>query len=344
MVLTDREGKDYFNRLALVDANLRVTEKDRITIELAGTSTHYPDSIIAQFDQPDGTFNSYRTAINYSHNTRNLDWYISYTDLGKNFRADQGFINRVDFKEIEVEADYTWLAKKQGLWWTEVNFGGEFEYTTDQSYDLLSSEVEFYFNIDMIKQSHIYIEYSRIKEDYNNEMFDLNTFYIHHCARPIGSLHYWLNFNFGDRIDYNNTRLGKRFRFSPGFRTDIGMHLDVHLNHTYEILNLDSGKLYTVNISEGKFTYQFTKKIFLRAILQYRDYRYNTSLYIENPPEPLEQKIFSQVLFSYKFNPQTLLFLGYSDNYYGGEINDRNTPITQTDWAFFFKVGYAFVL
>ena len=344
VVLTDREGVDYFNRLALVDANLRVTEKDRIVIEVGGTSTHYPDSIIEQFEQPDGNFYSYGSAINYNHNSRNIDWHLTYEDMGKNLRADQGFITQVDYKKIEVGTDYTWLAKEQGLWWTEVNFGGEYEHTLDQSYNLLKSKAEFDFNINMIKQSHVYFEYYRTKEEYDNEMFDQNSFYIHHCAIPFGNFHYWLNFNFGNRIDYDNTRLGKRFRFAPGFRSDIGMHLNLNLNHTYEILNVDSGQLYTANISEGQFTYQFTKKIFLRAILQYRDYSYNVGLYNEDPPEPLEQKVFSQFLFSYKLNPQTVLFLGYSDNYYGGDINSKDTPLTQTDWAFFFKVGYALVL
>ena len=344
MIYTDREGDDYFNRLGVIDANLRITEKDRIVIQGGLSSTHYPDSIIEQFEQPDGTFNSYAATFNYSHNTRNIDWYLSYEDLGKGLRVDQGFVTQVDYKELEVGANYTWLANNQDLWWTSIEFGGEYEHMVDQSYDLLESGVELDFNISMIKQSHIYVDYSRFREAYNNEEFDQNSFYIHHCAWPIGSLHYWLNFNFGDRIDYDNTRLGKRFRFSPGFDWKIGMHLTLNLNHTYEQLNVEPGRLYTANITEGHITYQFNKQIFLRAILQYRDFKYNVDYYNEDPPEPLEQKVFSQLLFSYKINPQTVLFLGYSDNYTGGEINERDTPLTQTDWAFFFKVGYAFVL
>ena len=50
--------------------------------------------------------------------------------------------------------------------------------------------------------------------------------------------------------------------------------------------------------------------------------------------------VFTQLLFSYKINPQTVLFLGYSDN-------NRGMPgidITKTDRSFFFKFGYALVL
>jgi hypothetical protein len=344
VIFTDREGDDYFNRLGAADINLRITEKDRIVIEGGMASTHYPDSITEQFEQPDGTFNDYAVVVNYNHNTRNIDWYLTYEDFGKNLRVDQGFITQVDYKELEAGADYTWLANNKDLWWTTIELGGEYEYKMDQSYDLLESEAMLWFNINMIKQSHIYAEYERTREAYNNKTFDRNSFYIHHCAWPVGNLHYWLNFYFGDRIDYDNTRLGKRFRFAPGFNWKIGMHLNLELNHTYEKLKVDPGRLYTANISEGRIIYQINKQIFLRAILQYRDYNYNVDLYNEDPPEPLEQKFFSQFLFSYKINPQTVLFLGYSDNYTGGEINEKDTPLTQTDWAFFFKVGYAFVL
>ncbi len=344
MIFTDREGDDYFNRLGVIDANLRITEKDRIVIEGGLTSTQYPDSIIEQFEQPDGTFSGYGAVINYNHNTRNIDWYISYEDIGKDFRADQGFVTQVDYKEIEAGAEYTWIANNQDLWWKTIELGGEYEYMVDQSYDLLESEAMMWFNINMIKQSHIYTEIYRTREDYNNLIFNQNSFFIHHCAWPMGNLQYWLNFYFGDRIDYDNTRPGKRFRFAPGFNWKIGMHLTLQLNHTYEKLKVDPGRLYAANISEGRIIYQINKQIFLRAILQYRNYDYNVDLYSEDPPDPLEQKFFSQFLFSYKINPQTVLFLGYSDNYTGGEINERDTPLTQTDWAFFFKIGYAFVL
>jgi hypothetical protein len=47
--------------------------------------------------------------------------------------------------------------------------------------------------------------------------------------------------------------------------------------------------------------------------------------------------VFTQILFSYKLNPQTVLFLGYSDNYFG----ETGIDITQTDRTFFVKLGYA---
>jgi hypothetical protein len=69
------------------------------------------------------------------------------------------------------------------------------------------------------------------------------------------------------------------------------------------------------------------------------DYRYNTENYIDEI-DPVYKRFFTQVLFSYKLNPQTVLFLGYSDNYKGYQ----NTGMPQVNRTIFLKVGYALVL
>lgn len=72
------------------------------------------------------------------------------------------------------------------------------------------------------------------------------------------------------------------------------------------------------------------------AIVQYLDVLRDPELYLF-PISKKTQTIFTQLLFSYKINPQTVLFLGYSDNYLGMTGID----VTQTDRTFFVKLGYA---
>jgi hypothetical protein len=45
-----------------------------------------------------------------------------------------------------------------------------------------------------------------------------------------------------------------------------------------------------------------------------------------------------QLLFSYKINPQTVFFLGYSDNLYEDDALDT---LEKTDRTWFMKIGYA---
>jgi hypothetical protein len=62
------------------------------------------------------------------------------------------------------------------------------------------------------------------------------------------------------------------------------------------------------------------------------------SLYL-SPALPRSRHLFSQFLFSYKLNPQTVLLLGYSDN----QLADRELDLVRTDRTLFVKVGYALV-
>ena len=77
-------------------------------------------------------------------------------------------------------------------------------------------------------------------------------------------------------------------------------------------------------------------RTFVRAIVQYQNLARNPELY-GFPVEKTSDSIFTQFLFSYKINPQTVLFLGYSDNYLGMQGID----ITRADRTFFIKLGYA---
>ena len=79
--------------------------------------------------------------------------------------------------------------------------------------------------------------------------------------------------------------------------------------------------------------------MFVRAILQFRD--------IERDPDPFglavepdSEQLFTQLLFSYKVNAETVLFVGYSEN----RLGSMNLDLTQSDRTFFVKLSFAWVV
>ena len=52
------------------------------------------------------------------------------------------------------------------------------------------------------------------------------------------------------------------------------------------------------------------------------------------------RQLFPQMLFSYKLNPQTVLFVGYSSTRFGSDTLDYG----ETDRTLFVKVGYAWAM
>ncbi len=338
LLFTNREGNDYFNRVLGFDGDFRFTDKDRVQVQFLGSSTRYPDEVAEEFDQRKEKFNDKALDIFYYHNARNLDWYAGYRDIGSNFRADLGFIPQVGYRSFYAGTNYVWYAKPN-RWWTRFTLAGDYNQLVDQNDQLLSRMASASLTYEGPLDMHSLVEFTRERERYNGIQFDQNWLYIHQCMNPTGDSHVWLNITLGDRIDYDNTRLGKRVRLGPGVMYHIGLHLRLSLSHTFERMWVNSERLYTANQSELSLAYQFNKRTFLRTILQYVDYRYNTTMYIDEI-DPLYKHLFSQVLFSYKINPQTVLFLGYSDNYYG--YKKGNLP--QANRTFFLKIGYALVL
>ena len=339
LLYTGREGDEYFNRVYGIDGNFRITDKDRVSLMVAGSSTQYPDDIVTDFNQPEEKFTDKAIDLFYSHNSKHFDYYFSYENYGDDYRSDQGFVPMVGYREYVGGADYMWISEKTGNWWSNFILGGNYSYTQNQKDELLSRGFEAEFVYLGVLQSEAVISYGYERELYNGKYFNQNGWFLYYSLYPTGNIICGLQANAGDRIDYTHTRLGSRFGVRPFTNIKIGKRLSVNYSHNYDQLNIEKENMYKVNISNATMKYQFTKKLFLRAILQYRNYRYNVSLY-ENPQVPRYRSLMSQVVLSYKLNPQTVFFLGYSDNYSG----DNVTKLTQTERSFFMKVGYAFVL
>jgi len=125
------------------------------------------------------------------------------------------------------------------------------------------------------------------------------------------------------------------FKFGRGLSTLVG--------HTYEEFDVDDGTLYSANLTFLRTVYQFTPRMFVRAVIQYEDYSYNLDNYpdvYENYYRPEESGLATQLLLSYKINPQTVFFLGYSDGHFGTD----EFELTQAARTVFAKIGYALVL
>lgn len=339
VLLTDRQSGRYLNRVYGGDGTLRLSNKDKITFQLLGSTTQYPDSVAESFNQKKGKHSGHAIEATYQHNSRNLDYYLNYEDYHTNFRADQGFVPRVGYRLGQVGMDYSWYAEKSDIWWSQVILNGEYLYGTSPSGDLLLRKYEMGATLIATHQSHAIVEYAAAREFYDGQYFNQKTIFLHHCMRPFGNLQLWLNLRLGDRIDYTNSQLGKRVQFSPGIEVNLGKHLLSSISYVTERMKVRGNHLYTANILNSELIYHFTSRMFMRSILQYRNYRYNLEQYDDDREENPED-LFVQFLFSYKINPQTMLFLGYSTNF----INNEMTPLTATNRGLFMKIGYAFNL
>ncbi len=338
LILTDREGDDYYNRMAGFDGDIKFTPRDLLQFQVFGSRTRYPMTIAADYDQPSSGLEGYYYNVYFTHDTRSYEFYGLHRVVDRNFRADLGFLTQVGYQYNEISGMVKWR-RDSNHWYNWLSIYSSFDEQREQGGRLLHRANTCRINYEGPLQSHAHWLGSTGKDRYNGQEFRLNWMQGCFGLRPTPPLFVHVYWRYGDQIDYANTRLGTRFFVEPYFELNLGLHVKVALQHDYERLDVNAGRLYTANMTYLRLTYQLSKRIFLRTILQYKDYRRNASLYIDDV-ESRDNQLFSQYLFSYKINPHTVFFLGYSDDYYG----DQQTNFLQTNRTVFAKVGYAYNL
>lgn len=342
-MFTTRSAGDYSNHVGGFDGNFRVTPSDTIAAQVLYSQTEYPDSIVTGFRQEASQTDTAMLAT-YRHSTRNWFWNARFEDVGNEFRADSGYMPKVGYQLALAGGQHTWWPKKdQKTWWSRAWWGGDYDRTEEKDSGIvLEEEVETWFGVTGPAQSYIELDIGQRNRhyqgaDFKDEQF-LN-FYVE--ATPFKKLFAYFQVNAGDQIDFTNVKPATRMRLAPGFRYKATRNLELRFGYTNEKLNVDGGQLYDADIIETRAVYQFNIRMFVRALLQYTDISRNRDLY--NRPDLISSRtrqLFPQVLFSYKLNPQTVLFVGYSSTRFGNDSFDY----AETDRTLFVKVGYAWAM
>jgi len=159
--------------------------------------------------------------------------------------------------------------------------------------------------------------------------------------RPSGRLGFELFLRGGEIIDFVNVRQAEFLLVQPRVEFRLGRRVSGSVEHLWEEFEVPGGgRFLEANLTQTTLVYHLSVRTFFRAILQYQDVERDLELYTVDPkPEPEEEELFSQLLFSYKLNPESVVFLGYSDLHQGFQ----GIELTQRNRTFFLKVGYAFL-
>ncbi len=340
---TGRTADDYHNHAAGVDGFFRLGQKDQIIFQFLRSDTLYPVALSEALDQPRGSFGGNAILAQYIHQTRNLLLYAGYQSIDPDFRADYGYLPRVDTRTIDFEADVTVYGLrgggKSGQWFNQIRFWVRGYRTADFSGRLTDSRLALGAAYQGPLQSQFSVVGRWNQEFYSGTLFDTSDVVVQLAFKPAGGMSFSLMGNVAGAIDYANVRKALAFRLGPDLELGLGRHLNLGGGYYLERLADDGNRIYTAHLLQGRLIYNINTRMFLRLILQYQDVGRDPSRY-GFPVEPSSRDLFAQFLFSYKINPQTVLFLGYSDNSYGA----RGIDLARYDRTLFLKIGYAWVM
>lgn len=338
VLATDREGVDYYNRAGGIDGSYRVTKKDQIRFQYLTTQTKYPAGIVSDYDQPAGVFDGEGIYTGYFHGTDGLDLYANFRSKSPGFRADLGFIPQVGMRYYDAGWGYTWH-NSNDHWWNMLNIGSGVNYYEETDGSMAYKSVECWGDYSGPGQTDIDFWVYRGQDTYEGLTADVWKFQLWTRTMPTSDFTVCFNPYAGRQIDYENVQPGNMVGLSCIMENTFGRHFKTSLTHYIEKMDVTGGELYLANISYLKLIYQFDRRMMLRTIVQYVDYDYNVSLY-DDEQDPYYRRFGSQILFSYKINPQTVWYIGYSNNYREAE----NVNWTETGNTIFTKIGYAVVM
>ena len=338
-----RSGTGYGNHVAGVDGFLRLGPKDSITFQGLRSETRYPDALAGDLDQRRGSFGGNALWVGYQHLGRDWGGFASYLDMDPGFRADSGFVPRVDYRMIDLEVDrFVYGLRgggKRGKWFDSLHFWVRAYRTDDHKGRLTDSRVALGCQYLGPLQSEATAIVRWNQEYYQGRLYDVSDVFAQIWTNPAGGARFGLVGNVAKAIDYANARPAEALRLGPAAELGIGRHLNLGLSHSLERLSDGGNRIYTANLFQARVVYNIDTRCFLRAIVQYEKVGRDQAMY-GVPVDARARSVFAQLLFSYKLNPQTVLFLGYSDN--SSAVAARS--LVRADRTFFLKLGYAWMM
>jgi len=342
-IATHRSANGYDNTVVGADAKIRINEQDSVIMQVLTSQT------TTKSEQQSLTDQAYY--FRYDHSER--DWYsfASYTSTGHDFRADLGFFNRFSHTKLVVGSGYTWYGESTDFF-NKMVLSGDWDISKDDDGRKLEEESEMYFTLKGPMQSSFRFgggqrdilnsttsindggENYRLDTDYTEKFYRIN-FEI----TPISGLFTELELNVGDQIDRANNQLGDSLRLDFSMAYNINRHLEFSVDYTHSTLDVSGGELFDAQILDFKVNYQFDAKTSLRLTLQQSQIDKDPALYKYKKVQANKEDQALQLLFSYKFNPKTVAFIGYADS---GFTDDNITELTKSERNVFMKFSYAF--
>ncbi len=337
-MVTDRRGGSYSNAVASVDARLRLSLADTITLNAALSDSSYSRQMQEQLGQADDSADGHAFTAQYRHSTRDWNAAVSYTELADDFRADLGFITQVGTRRGVARLEHSWWGDRPS-WYNRIEVGGDLDRTETQGGDLLEREAEAWVRWEGALQSNVTVRGGSRERVFAGVAFDHVFGSVDLSSRPTGDLQLGLDIDIGDWIDFEHVRPASRLEVEPEISYNMGRHLLLSLSHLFSRLDVDQGRLFEAEVSELRIAWQHDVRTLVRLIVQYTDVHRNRSLY-SDPVERRSRDLFGQLLFSYTINPQSVLYVGYSDAFESPNAD----PLVRSSRTVFLKLGYAWLL
>lgn len=295
-------------------------------------------------------------AVNYEHSERNWNVFVDYFQIGSDFRSDLGFRTRVDVTQLSGGAALIAIPEEK-TWWKRFEHGVEWSFQENEAGDRLANLVGYYLNVegplqstgtlqcDFGKQVGNRLDETTLAIAGNTDTFNRNECFLLGQVQPSKNLALGVGVTAGNDVDLANNRPGDRLVITPSVEYSFNKYLRVEADYAFDQLEADDERVFTARQLDLRVNYNLDVRNFIRLSVIYTDIDINLdnnpALVFEGLPDSRSRSISTQLLYQYEVNPQTVFFIGYSDN--AIETDDVRS-FTRDTRSVFVKFSYAFLL
>jgi hypothetical protein len=266
-----------------------------------------------------------------SRNTEHWDTYLFYRAISPGYRADVGFVPRINRKWTTIYHGYKSFFEKEYLQEFSIGLKGDLTYNFDNK--IKSRNLDFDISIKTFGKTLIQYNYdiNFLRNYLNIDFKNVGKSELTIMAFPNEDLSLMLKHVFGKEIAYNEEipEIGKENSvfFRANYKLGENINLMSSINYA-RLRNINETKsFYDGYISRFTFRYQFNNDLSIRLVSEYN--KFNDTFLI-------------QPLFKWNPNPSTIFYIGGIQS----SINDFNldpeefNPFLINRSQFFIKFQY----
>ena len=379
-ISTLRSSNNYNNSVNAIDLQYKIDKNQTVVAQFINSDSKYPTALENEFcDNEEGKDNQCEAApqlncsfsncianelsiraakenisdnayrLQYSNERTNWWYFAAHYDIGSDFRADLGFIDRVDINKTVAGGGLFWNSDGN-TWWTGFRISGDSDITYNNNKEQLEQENEIQFRLSLIKRTNIslsFFERDKIGNRHNSSILDIknnstvfneNNVELFINSVPANGLYLEFAASSGNRIDFTNNRLGKRQIARAEIKWNFTKKAFVGAQYIDRNFTVANSKLFDAYIADIRLTYNFSNKSLIRLASSDVNIRRNTKNYIYDNVDPVSISNSTQLVYSYKINSYSVFFFGYSDN---GYSPDGFAESFQEGRSVFSKISYS---
>ena len=313
--LADKEIDGSYNRVLGVDGQFRFKDKFFFSFQAIGSKTKFDD-------QETGIVPA--LYADFSYFSKHVGGGLYWMSIHPDFEASSGFINRVDYRTLGAYTRFRAYPEKKYLNQVSLGLsaGQRYAYFEDLLVDRWSrANLQLRFT----EFSQMNITFLDSMERYEGIDFNKNSFTVEGENNLVSWLPFGFYFRTGHSVFYDpdDPFLGWSNTYGLFFNVKPNKRLQMSVDFSKQTFWEERGgeQLYDFNSVRQRTTYQLSKTLSLRAIVDY---------YHE------DNEFYGSFLVSWILRPGTVFFFGVDSNYLRGESGRYG----QDNYSIFIKFSY----